>query len=275
MKIRIAHEHHRAIRIVLGQHVGAGADRIPVECQVFLHHPRLAEEAVGLRRHRRKKRHRQPVEKLRVLAFKTDAVSVVVDDFDAGERILAKIDPRVGVAALRKFGVDLLQLAGVVLETDDVLLHQSEDGRMQARMGEALDLVFEVLRLQLARTLLAEIRQHVFAGKPGCAQVLIDQFAAGSARKRRVRLITDAAPDPDLIDCEGGIFGRRIGGQLPAALVVIARLRHFLRDARNQRVRALQVMVLQRRLVDLRREGGFVRTIGLDRIEVLRTLAER
>jgi hypothetical protein len=44
MEVRIPLQHHARVGIVLGQHVGAGADRVPVQRQVLLGHAGLAVE---------------------------------------------------------------------------------------------------------------------------------------------------------------------------------------------------------------------------------------
>ena len=73
VEVGVAFEHHATVGIVLGQHVRAGADRIPVERQVLFAHSRLRVETIDLARHRREKRHRQPIDELRVLAEQRDA----------------------------------------------------------------------------------------------------------------------------------------------------------------------------------------------------------
>ena len=51
-EIRVALQHHPQIRIVFGQHVRAGADRVPMQRQVALCHARLLVKYVRLPRHR-------------------------------------------------------------------------------------------------------------------------------------------------------------------------------------------------------------------------------
>ena len=65
-----------------------------------------------------------------------------------------------------------------------------------------------------------------------------------------------------------------IGRQRFSPGVVIAGFRDGDQRCRNQRVGAFQVVVLERRLVDLRREGDLVLGVGLHRIEVLGALGE-
>src|SRR6185295_15302067 len=73
----------------------------------------------------------------------------------------------------------------------------------------------------------------------------------------RVRLVADAGPDAQLIDRELAALDR-------------ARLRDVRRGQRNELVRALEVVILEQRLVDLLRELRFVLGVRLHRVEVLR-----
>ena len=97
MKIGIALHHHAAVRVVFAEHVRAGADRIPVEREVFLGHSRLRVKAVGLARHRRKKRHRQPIDKLRILAMQANPVGITIDPGNAFQRKAIEIKPILGM----------------------------------------------------------------------------------------------------------------------------------------------------------------------------------
>ena len=83
VKVWIAFQHHARIGVILGQHVRSGADRIPVQCEIFFGHARLAVKAIRFPRDGGKERHRQPVEELRIFALDADAVAVRIDDFDA------------------------------------------------------------------------------------------------------------------------------------------------------------------------------------------------
>ena len=91
MEIRILLQHHAAIGIVFRQIEGAGAHRLPVERQVLFRHAGLRVEHIGLPRNRRKKRHRQPVDELRVLALDTDAIGVAIHHFGTGQRKVIQI----------------------------------------------------------------------------------------------------------------------------------------------------------------------------------------
>jgi hypothetical protein len=65
-----------------------------------------------------------------------------------------------------------------------------------------------------------------------------------------------------------------IGRQFASVAVVEARLRDGLGGGRGQLERSLQVVVLQRRLVDLRREGDLVLAVRLHRVEVFGPVGE-
>ena len=119
-KVRISLEHHARIRIVLRQHIGAGAHRPPVEREIPLRHPRLVEELLRLPGNRREERHRQPVGELRIAAVQLDAVGVAVDPLHALESVLAQIQPRAGT-------IHTLEKLGIVGHADDVLRHQSAE----------------------------------------------------------------------------------------------------------------------------------------------------
>ncbi len=275
MKIRIALKHHLPVRIVLGQHIGTGADRVPVERQVFLRHAGLTIKTIDLHRHRREKRHRQPVLKLRIAALQPDPISVVIDDLDAGQWILPEIEPGVAFAAFDQGLVGLFQGIRIFLEPDDVIGHQAEDRRMQTRMREPFDLVFEILRFELARAVFSEVGEHIARGDFGFGQRVIAVGAGGVARERGVRLIHDAVFDADFVDGVSHRARRRGSGQAVPVRVEEIRLRHGCGDARNQRIGTLEVVILQRRLVNLRGKNDFIRAVRLHRIKVLGPLGER
>ncbi len=79
-EVRVAREHHAAVRVVLAEQVGTGTDGVPVEREVPLGHARLAVEALGLPRHRREEWHREPIDELWITLAQGDLESVVVDD---------------------------------------------------------------------------------------------------------------------------------------------------------------------------------------------------
>jgi hypothetical protein len=221
---------------------------------------------VGLPGHRREEGHRQPVQKLRVLALDPDAVAMAVDHLDAFQAMLAKVDPR--LVLLR------LEALAVIAEADDVLLHQAEDRRMQARMGQALDAIDVVLGGQLPTVAPAEVGEDVDAGELRGAQGVVGDGRHCATGKGRMRLVTDARLDGDDIirerdPCRIGVIRQR-----PSLRIQVARLRHRFGGGRDQLVGPLEVVVLQRRLVDLGREGDLVLAVGLHRIEMLGPLGE-
>ena len=207
------------------------------------------EELLRLPGHRREKRHREPVHELRIPALERDAVGVRVDALDALERKAPQVEP---FALLR---IRLSQLLRVLGHADDVLGHEAVYRRVQARMGQPLDLVDEVVRDQLARRCGKLVRAFEARDPRGRQRVV-----AGD--ERRMGLIGDSRADADLVD-----------GELAA--LDLPRLRHLQRRERDQLVGPLQVVVLERRLVHLLREPRLVLGVGLHRVEVLRPLDER
>ena len=139
--VRIARQHHALVGIVLGQVIRPAAHRPPIQNQVAFTHAVLRVEALGLRRHRREERHRQPVCELGILAVYLDTISVFVNHLYAWQQILVQVEKRVRIFLHR-----LLQRSGVLFQTDDVIAHHAENRQMQLRMGEALDLVYIVGR---------------------------------------------------------------------------------------------------------------------------------
>jgi hypothetical protein len=156
VEVGILLQHHAAVGVVLRQIVGPGADRLPVEREVLVGHAGLRVEHLGLPRHRRKERHRQPVDELRVLALDADAVGVAVDHLGAFEREIVQIQRRIGRVPGR-----FLQRFAQRLQADDVLAHQAEDRRAELGIGQPLDLVHIIGRHQFARAAVLEIADAV------------------------------------------------------------------------------------------------------------------
>ncbi|TLD46669.1 MAG: hypothetical protein FAZ92_01031 [Accumulibacter sp.] len=146
---------------------------------------------------------------------------------------------------------------------------------MQPRVCQPLDLVDVVVGGQLAAAAVREVAQPVDAAQLLAIAGAVQGLAGGIQRESRMRLVADSRADADLVDADGDRRRRRVGRQLAAAGVEVARHRHRLAGQRNQRIRPLQVVVLQWRLVDLRRERDLVLGVGLHRIEMLGTLGER
>ena len=126
---------------------------------------------------------------------------------------------------------------------------------MQPRVREALDLVDVVVRGEFPRCQRQRVRRFQLFN---CflLEFLIFRYECG------MRLVLDARPDANLIDGE-------------FAAVAHARLGYFERRERDKLVGPLEVVVLQRRLVNLLGEFRLILGIGLHRIEVLRPLDER
>ena len=283
-EMRVALEDHPGVRVVLGEHVRPGADRPPVEREVApLVHAALRIELVRLHRQRREERHREPVHELRILALDPHAVGVAVDDLDPGEREAAQIDPRQALVALAELRLVLLHQTGVLglervrelLQPDDVLAHVAEDRRVHARVREPLDLVDVVLGGELARAGLREVRERELALDLVLGKVEIERLPARVDGERRVRLIADPRPDADLVLGERHGRRRRIGRKLLPRSVEQPGPRHLERGLRHELVGPLEVVVLERRLVDLLDEAPFVGGVGARRIERLRPVDER
>ena len=146
---------------------------------------------------------------------------------------------------------------------------------MQARMREPLDLVCEILRFEFACAACGEVGQHVACGQIAFAQCVITKMAGGVARKRRMRLVQHPALEADFVNGGCNVARRHAGRQAAPFGIQEVRLRDRLGDAGYQCVGALQVVILQRRFVDLRRKSDFVRTVGLHRVEMFGALGER
>ena len=87
-----------------------------------------------------------------------------------------------------------------------------------------------------------------------------------------MRLVKDAWPDADFVFAESNARRRRIGRQRFARCVEITHFGHGFGGRRDQFIRPFQIMVLQRRFVNLPGKNAFVLGIGLRRVEVLRPL---
>ena len=139
-------------------------------------------------------------------------------------------------------------------------------------MGQALDLVDVVVGTQRACPDFRKVRNP--AATIGDAGTEITRIPLCIDRKSRMRLKADTRLQPQFVNTFGNPVCRRISCQRPTRSIEIARHRHLLNRRRNQRVGTLEVVILQRRFVNLRGEGNFVFCIGLRRIEMLRTVSE-
>jgi hypothetical protein len=84
-----------------------------------------------------------------------------------------------------------------------------------------------------------------------------------------MRLVADAGLQRDHVVGEGDLRGIGIAGKRPPLGIDVARLRDRRGGGRHQRVGPLQVVVLQRRLIDLRRKRDLVLAVGLHGVEML------
>ena len=129
---------------------------------------------------------------------------------------------------------------------------------MQSRMGQPLDLVDEVLCRHLAA---AAVR------KVGDRTRVVRHLEI--VHEGRVGLVAHALANADGVFGGGDRIRRRIRRQGLARGVEQPQPRHLGGGAGFEFVRALQIMELQRRFVDLVGEGRFVLAVGLHRIEML------
>jgi len=142
-------------------------------------------------------------------------------------------------------------------------------------VGEPLDLVHVIGGHQFARAILLEIAQRKDIVQIPGLKIVIQRPAFIVHRERGMRLIADAGLDAYHVFTIGDEPGIGPLGQPAPFAVKQGRARHLHRAKRNQLVRALEIMVLQRRLVNLRQKYIFVLAVGLHRIEVLGALGKR
>ncbi len=155
-------------------------------------------------------------------------------------------------------------------QADDVLAHQRERRRLDARRGQPADRVDVVVRRQLAGAGRREVGDPVLAVDVLPFHRVVDVVAGAVPGERRVRREQDALADRDVVDALGDRLARRIGRQFPASGVEVARQHHPLGATRPQLVGPLQVVVAVRRLVDLVGVRRLVVGVRTGRIEVLR-----
>ena len=205
-------------------------------------------ESIGLDRHGRQKGHRQPVLKLRILTVQPHPVGVTIDLAYPAQRIVAQINPWITRICLAMLGLILrLQVAVVtcqpvtqLLQSDDVLRQMAVDRGIESRMCKAFDLI----------------------AVPSCVIHC----------KRGMGLEPDAGPDLDLIFAGGDLLGGCIRGKQMPGTIIEAHGGHARSGPRHQLVRSLQIMVLQRRLVDLLNDRPLIACIGTRRVERLGTI---
>ena len=140
---------------------------------------------------------------------------------------------------------------------------------------QPLDLIDVIGSHQLPRTSQGKIGQRVDTPRLLDVKRPVDGAAIRVDGQCRVRLVTDARLDTQDVVGIGDIRGRRLVVEFGPVMRVKPDLRHVSRGQRHQAVGALQKMVLQWRLVDLRNERPLIRAVGARRIEMLWALGKR
>ncbi len=273
-EVRVAFQHVAAVFLVHRHHERAGADRPSVQRQVLLRHAGLGVELVGLPGHRREERHHHPVQQLRVLALHAHAQRVLVERDRAGHLVLAKVQERQVAPGRRQVAaqlpVDFGDALAVLLQPDDVLAHQRVRGALDARGRQPPDRIHVVVRGQFARAGVHEVGDREFACGIGARQGVVARPARRVAGKCRMRREQDARFQLDVVHAFCDRRPRRVGRQLAAGGVEVARLRDRHRRARRQLVWPLQVVEAEQRLVDVEGERRLVVRIRRRRVEVTR-----
>ena len=185
--------------------------------------------------------------------------------------MLRQIDILAGRRGFRCF----LQGRRQFLEADNVIRHQPQNRRMHPGMRQSLDLMHVVRRHQFTRALLPEITDGVQAAQAFTREVGIHRLARRIHRECRMRLVTDARPDAYHVFAERHAGGRRVLRQRIALRVQVGGLGHFGRGIRNQFIRPLEVMILQRRLINVADKRIFVFAVGLHGIKMFGSLGKR
>ena len=158
MEVRVFFQYHLPIRIIDGQPIRAGSYWLPIKIEVFLRHAGLGVKHFGFPRNRRKKWHRQPVNKLRIFAFHADAISIAIHHFCArqGIGVQVRICPRL---RFRRFVECVAQL----FQADNVFAHQTKNRRADFRTGETFDLVYVVSGNEFTRALVLKLANLLLA----------------------------------------------------------------------------------------------------------------
>ena len=126
VKIRVAHQYHPQVRIVLRQHERACTDRVPVQVDVLFVQPRLLVETLRFPRHRGEKVHRQPVHELRIFLLDTDPIGVAIDLFDTCHIDRAQIEPGLRLSRLRpQLLIGSTRFSREILKAADMPPHQA------------------------------------------------------------------------------------------------------------------------------------------------------
>jgi hypothetical protein len=266
----VAFQAHDPVGIILGQVIGAGAHRLPVQAEVLLRHARLAVEAFRLLRHRREEGHGQPVDELGVLALDADPVGMAVHRVGALEIEFRDIE--IGVPG--PFPGRLAQGLGQILEADDVIRHQAQDGGLNPGMGQAANLVDVILGGQLPATRLGETLEIVDARQFLRIDGHIARLALLVPGEAGMGLVTGSRLEADFILGNRDPPGLGIGGKRPPRRVEIAHRGHGGGGLGLQLIGPLQVVILQRRLVDVAQVDVLVLAVGTGRVEMLGAFLE-
>ena len=150
------------------------------------------------------------------------------------------------------------------------MAHQTADGRVYRRIGEALDAVDVVLGQQLPGARQRQIPETVEAGDPVSIQPVVGVVAVVAPGERGMRLVADAGLDRELVLRKGRAGGIGIRGQGRSVRVQPGDPRHVLERQGREPVGPLEIVILQGRFVDLPGKGYLIGTVGLCRVEVVR-----
>src|SRR3954447_18124467 len=129
---------------------------------------------------------------------------------------------------------------------------------MEARVSQPLDLKNVILRAQFSRTGARKITQLENLRKAFRIQSMIEKVALFVFGKGWMGLVANTWLYGDLIHRMGNLSGGRGIRQAVSFFVEISGFRQLCGGERNQLVRPFNIMVLQRRLVDLRSELNLV-----------------
>ena len=218
-EVRVAHHHVQPVAHEFFHHVRARAHRPLVERQAVFVHPGLGVEGVGFPGQRRSKWQGHPVVPLRILPLQTNPQQVLFRRGGTGQRPAPKVEEgfvaQVFGQAGQQLDVFTLDALGVGLEAHHVLGEDREHRRLDAGGGVALERVDIVFGHHLARALMLKVERRALVGQLGAAErvvAVVAVLALGVDGKRRVRLVTHAGADGDVIDALGdGLAGCVVG----------------------------------------------------------------
>ena len=222
-----------------GKHVGARADRPGRKGNIVSRKARIGVESFGFPGHRREKRHRKPVVKLRVFAADGDFKGVIV----RGPHAFAVKGREVKPLSRLSFGLLLFQsrgdVGGKLVKADNVASENPEGRAYHRRRRDALDAVDVVVSGEFARAPLGEVQgTHKLFGPLGR-----ERQSQGPAvlilGKSRVRRKKSALSDRDRVDRVGDLASLCVGRQDISVFVAVLRAHERLSPERHERVGAL------------------------------------